>query len=187
MTSLALPTKSRSGKGFGARLAWPALLLVCGIGIRAHADNGGGTVSRQESATAPVVLISRMTAKPGKLHELEAVLQKFYESVRVAEPDCLINIMHTVSVPPQPSGPPAGPSPQASGDLAFSTVGPVEGALVFYEVYRNPAAAAAHTRTPHFLELKERLKVLIDGPIQLEFLKEVAGVRVPYPEVMRGL
>lgn len=163
-------------------LVLPILLLVFGMAPHGHSENRQAASSAQESVAGPVVLISRMRAKAGKLHELQTVLQEFYESVRVKEPGCLINIMHAVSVPPRPtgSGPAGGLSAQDAGDLTFTVAPSVAGELVFYEVYRDPAAAAAHTATPHFLRLKERLKGLVDGPIQLEFLKEVAGVRVPY-------
>ena len=177
---MALRSKQISSGYFGAGLLLPILLLVGGVVARAHADDRAAAVATQESGGRPVVLISRMRAKPGKQPELEVALREFYERVRLEEPGCLINIMHTVSAPPRPSGPAAEPPGKTAGDLAFSAAPPVAGELVFYEVYRDPAAAAAHTRTPHFLRLKERLKELVEGPIQLEFLAEIAGVRTPY-------
>ncbi len=80
----------------------------------------------------------------------------------------------------RPSGPAGGTPSNDPGDPAFSAAPAVAGELVFYEVYRDSAAAAEHTTTPHFLRLKEQMRELVDGPVQLEFLKEVAGVRVPY-------
>jgi quinol monooxygenase YgiN len=45
--------------------------------------------------------------------------------------------------------------------------------FVFYEVYADAGAAAAHTKTPHFQALMAMLAGLIEGKIELEFLDEL--------------
>ncbi len=48
------------------------------------------------------------------------------------------------------------------------------GDYVFYEVYASEADGRAHPATPHFAAFMAEVDSLIDGPIVLEFLDELA-------------
>jgi quinol monooxygenase YgiN len=115
-----------------------------------------------------VVLISRIKPKAGAEREIEAAISEFYVAVRRDEPGCLMNAMH------RPAGPP-GNSKGRSND-AFAVTGSAPTVLVFYEVYRDSAAARQHTSTPHFHALMSRIGSLMNGPIELEFLQELDRV-----------
>lgn len=110
-----------------------------------------------------VVLISRIKARAGRGNELESAIHEFYRKVREAEPGCLVNVMHR----------PAPPPGRAEGDGGFTLSSAQTDTFTFYEVYADAAAAAGHTKTPHFQALMAKLDGLIDGKIELEFLDEL--------------
>jgi quinol monooxygenase YgiN len=112
-----------------------------------------------------VVLISRIKARPGRGNELESAIREFYLKVREAEPGCLVNVMHRPAPPPGRG--------EGSGGFALSSA--QADTFIFYEVYADAAAAAGHTRTPHFQVLMKKLEGVIDGKIELEFLDEIAA------------
>jgi quinol monooxygenase YgiN len=110
-----------------------------------------------------VVLISRIKARAGRGTELESAIREFYRKVREAEPGCLVNVMHRPAPPPGRG--------ESGGGFALSSA--QADTFVFYEVYADAAAAAGHTKTPHFQALMARLDGVIDGKIELEFLDEL--------------
>lgn len=110
-----------------------------------------------------VVLISRIKVLPGRGNELELAISEFYRKVRESEPGCLVNLMHRAA--PRPARGDAGGS--------FASASAQADTFVFYEVYADASAAAAHTKTPHFQALMAKLDALIDGKIELEFLDEL--------------
>jgi quinol monooxygenase YgiN len=105
-----------------------------------------------------------MTAKQGAEEALKSLILRFYDRVRVAEPGCLMNIMHQgLAESRVPSG--NGFSFPVSGRRSF----------VFYEVYADQQAAQAHPATPHFAEMVAELVTLIEGPVEVEFLDRIGG------------
>ena len=63
---------------------------------------------------------------------------------------------------------------EPGAEPGFSMIEPIADTLVFYEVYRDTAAANAHTTTPHFHAFIKNLSLLAAKPISLEFLTELA-------------
>lgn len=108
------------------------------------------------------IVLSRMRVRPGRETALESVIAELYGEMRRSEPGCRLNIMHRSL-----GGPDA-----AEGEGAFGAPAGA-GSYVFYEVYESASDGEAHTQTPHFARFMTRVRGLIDGPIEVEFLNEI--------------
>ena len=92
-------------------------------------------------------LIARIKAKPGCENDLEAAFRDMIKKVRAAEPGCLTYVLHKSKQDPQ--------------------------TFVWYETYTDDAAFEAHRKTDHMKEMGGRIKDLLDGAPQIEFLEEL--------------
>ena len=128
-----------------------------------RAGEQGAGAGAKVAPPRKVVLISRLEVRPGRGNELESAIREFYGKVRESEPGCLVNVMHRPA--------PAPGRREAGG--AFASASAQADTFVFYEVYADAAAAAGHTKTPHFQALMAKLYGLIDGKIELESLEEI--------------
>lgn len=134
-------------------------------------SNKGDQLAQEHPAPAAevapqrkVVLISRIKVRAGRGNELESAIHEFYGKVREAEPGCLVNVMYRPAPPP-------GRTEGGGGGFALSSA--QADTFTFYEVYADAAAAAGHTKTPHFQALMAKLNGITDGKIELEFLDEL--------------
>ena len=94
-----------------------------------------------------VTLIARIKAKQGSEKELEDAFRDMIKKVRAAEPGCLTYVLHKSNQDPT--------------------------MFVWYETYTDDAAFASHRKTDHMKEMGGRIKDLLDGAPQLEFLEEL--------------
>jgi quinol monooxygenase YgiN len=108
-----------------------------------------------------VILISQIKVKPGAAAQFEAAVKDFYAEMRSHEPGCLANIMHSPAEPPGAAG------------GAFDLIPPSADTYFFYEVYADEEAAAAHPQSDGFGVFMRRTADLIDGRIELQFLREI--------------
>jgi len=48
--------------------------------------------------------------------------------------------------------------------------------FLFYEKYQDGQALKMHSATPHFKALGQKIKDLLDGPMQIELYEEIAAI-----------
>jgi quinol monooxygenase YgiN len=94
-----------------------------------------------------VTLLAKIKAKPGSEAQLETAFRDMIKKVRAAEPGCQAYILHK--------------SPK---DATMFT---------WYETYSDQAAFDNHRKTEHMKEMGGRIKDLLDGAPQIEFLEEL--------------
>lgn len=92
-----------------------------------------------------LTVVAKLQAKPGRDHELRAILLEQVEAVRRAEPDCLIYRLHRSAKDP--------------------TV------FLFYEQYRSDAACDLHRKAPHLAAFQEQRKELVAKPAEVEIFR----------------
>lgn len=94
-----------------------------------------------------VTLIAKVKAKPGKESLLVEECLKIVKEVREKEPGCTMYVPHV------------------------SVNNPAE--IVFVEKYVDQQALDNHMNTPYFKALAGKFKELLDGPLDIMFLKEL--------------
>ena len=94
-----------------------------------------------------VTILARIKAKPGSEAQLEAAFRDMIKKVRAAEPGCQAYILHK--------------SPKDATQFTW------------YETYGDQAAFDSHRKTDHMKEMGGRIKDLLDGAPQIEFLEEL--------------
>jgi quinol monooxygenase YgiN len=94
-----------------------------------------------------VTIIARIKAKAGSEQALEEAFRDMIKKVRAAEPGCQAYVLH-----------------KAAKDATQ---------FVWYETYSDQAAFDNHRKTDHMKEMGARIKDLLDGAPQIEFLSEL--------------
>ena len=96
-----------------------------------------------------LTVIARIRAAPGKGDALAALLTEQAGLVRAAEPGCLAYRVHRSSIDPE--------------------------LFLFYEMYADDAAYAAHRNAPHLAAYRQRREAegLIDAPAQVETFRSI--------------
>jgi quinol monooxygenase YgiN len=94
-----------------------------------------------------VTIIARIKAKAGSEQALEEAFRDMIKKVRAAEPGCQAYVLH-----------------KAPKDATQ---------FVWYETYSDQAAFDNHRKTDHMKEMGARIKDLLDGAPQIEFLSEL--------------
>jgi quinol monooxygenase YgiN len=94
-----------------------------------------------------VTIIARLKAKPGSEAALQEAFQDMIKTVRAEEPGCQAYVLH-----------------KSKKDASQ---------FVWYEVYSDQAAVDTHMKTPHMKAMGGRIKDLLDGAPQVEFLEEL--------------
>jgi quinol monooxygenase YgiN len=102
--------------------------------------------SGQENSMA-VTIVARIKAKAGSEKALEDAFHDMIIKVRAAEPGCQAYILHK----------------SAKDATQF----------VWYETYADQAAVDIHMKTDHMKAMGGRIKDLLDGAPQIEFLQEL--------------
>ena len=97
-----------------------------------------------------IAVVAKLRAAPGKGDALAALLVELAAAVRRAEPGCLLYRPHRSTKDPD--------------------------VFVFYEMYVDDAALAAHGKTPHLAEYRARRdqEGLLDGPVEAEVLRALS-------------
>ena len=94
-----------------------------------------------------VTIIARIKAKPGSEQALEEAFRDMIKKVRAAEPGCQAYVLHK--------------SPKDATQF------------VWYETYTDQAAVDIHMKTEHMKAMGGRIKDLLEGAPQIEFLQEL--------------
>lgn len=94
-----------------------------------------------------LTVVAKISPKPGKDHELQALLVKMADAVRRAEPDCIVYRPHRVTADP----------------VVF----------LFYEQYRSQAAFDFHRQAPHLAQYREEMKGLVAKPVEVEIYRSL--------------
>lgn len=89
-----------------------------------------------------LTVVAKIYPKAGKENEVAALLVKMADAVKQAEPDCLVYRPHRAAKDP-----------------------PV---FLFYEQYRSRAAFDFHRSAPHLAAYRDRMKELLDRPVEVE-------------------
>lgn len=92
-------------------------------------------------------VVARIYPKAGKEDEVQALLVRMADTVRRAEPDCLVYRPHRI----------------ASGAPVF----------LFYEQYRSQEAFDLHRNAPHLAAHREAMKPLVDRPVEVEVYRSL--------------
>jgi quinol monooxygenase YgiN len=105
-----------------------------------------------------IVILARFRIRDGKQSEALEAVHTMTERVHGSEPDCLVYLCHR------------------------SLAEPSE--IVWYEVYQNDAALAAHGGSEHMKAFGQRLPDIVDvAQIKVERLERVEGfVRESFPK-----
>jgi quinol monooxygenase YgiN len=119
---------------------------ACQPRARGRRANRATPNSGQENPMS-VTLIAKIKAKPGSEKALEEAFRDMIKKVRAAEPGCQAYILHR--------------SPKDGTQFTW------------YETYTDQAAFDNHRKTEHMKEMGGRIKDLLDGPTQIEFLEEL--------------
>lgn len=109
---------------------------------------GFNRLARAED-TALITQTVTFKIKPGKEEEAVAALQKLTKAVEENEPGVLAYAAHRAEKDPSK--------------------------VVFFEVYANEDAVAAHRTQPHMQEMFPKFQELFEGGMQIERLDRVAG------------
>lgn len=96
-----------------------------------------------------ITQLARFGVQEGKLEEAKALLETLVRGVEENEPGVLAYVAHIS---------------EKNGDV------------VFFEVYENAEALAAHGQTPHMNEMRTKFATVFSPPLDLERLDRVAGV-----------
>jgi quinol monooxygenase YgiN len=110
------------------------------------AQNRATPNSGQENPMS-VTIIARIKAKPGSEGPLEEAFRDMIKKVRAAEPGCQAYVLH--KSPKDPTQ------------------------FVWYETYTDQAAVDIHMKTDHMKAMGGRIKDLLEGAPQIEFLQEL--------------
>jgi quinol monooxygenase YgiN len=102
--------------------------------------------SGQENRMA-VTIIAKIKAKAGSEKALEDAFHDMIIKVRAAEPGCQAYVLHKSAKDPTQ--------------------------FVWYETYADQAAVDTHMKTEHMKAMGGRIKDLLDGAPQIEFLQEL--------------
>ncbi|HEY1851520.1 MAG TPA: putative quinol monooxygenase [Candidatus Binataceae bacterium] len=94
-----------------------------------------------------VTIIARLKAKAGSEAALQEAFQDMIQKVRAAEPGCQAYVLH-----------------KAKKDASQ---------FVWYETYADQGAVDIHMKTEHMKAMGGRIKDLLDGAPQIEFLEEI--------------
>lgn len=94
-----------------------------------------------------VTIIARIKAKQGCEQALEEAFRDMIKEVRAKEPGCQAYVLHK--------------SPKDATQF------------VWYELYNDQAAVDNHMKTDHMKAMGGRIKDLLDGAPQIEFLQEL--------------
>jgi quinol monooxygenase YgiN len=94
-----------------------------------------------------VTIIARLKAKAGSEAALQEAFQDMIKQVRGAEPGCQAYVLH-----------------KAKKDATQ---------FVWYETYADQGAVDIHMKTEHMKAMGGRIKDLLDGAPQIEFLEEI--------------
>ena len=92
-----------------------------------------------------IVIIATMKVKAGAGPEFETVMSKLADSVRKNEPG---NLQYTINLTN-------------------------EGDYIILEKYKDQDAVKAHQKAPHFQSSFPKLSQFLDGPPNIQFLKEL--------------
>jgi quinol monooxygenase YgiN len=95
---------------------------------------------------APIVIVTRLTAVPGRREELLAAFEPLHAAV-ADEPGTEVFTMHIARDDPE--------------------------VVMFHEVYRDEAALAAHRNSAAVRDLVDRLGDLLAGPPEITYLEPV--------------
>lgn len=98
---------------------------------------------------ASITQLARFGVQEGKTEEAKALLATLVKGVEETEPGVLVYIGHIS---------------EKTGDA------------VFFEVYENAEALAAHGQTPHMNEMRTKFATVFKPPVDIERLSPVAGV-----------
>ena len=94
-----------------------------------------------------VTLLARIKAKAGSEQALEEAFRDMIKKVRAAEHGCQAYVLHK--------------SPKDATQF------------VWYETYTDQAAVDVHMKTDHMKAMGGRIKDLLEGAPQIEFLQEL--------------
>lgn len=103
-----------------------------------------------EGADQSITQIARFSMQEGKEDEAIATLQELVKGVEENEPGVLAYIAHR------------------------SEANPSE--VVFFEVYKDEAALAAHGQTDHMNAMRAKFMQVFKPPLNIEKLNKIAGV-----------
>jgi quinol monooxygenase YgiN len=105
-----------------------------------------------------IVILARFLIRDGKESKALEAVHTMAERVRDAEPGCLVYLCHRSSAKPSE--------------------------IVWYEVYEDDTALAAHSRSEHMQAFGQRLPDIVDvSQIKVERLERVDGfVREAFPK-----
>lgn len=103
----------------------------------------------QEGGGGTITQLARFGVQEGKVEEAKALLDSLVKGVEDTEPGVLVYIGHIS---------------EKTGDV------------VFFEVYENAEALAAHGNTPHMNEMRTKFATVFKPPLDIERLTPVAGV-----------
>ena len=97
--------------------------------------------------TGEVTVVARIRAVKGRGDALAALLVEQSEVVRKAEPGCIAYVPHRSTTDPE--------------------------LFLFYEVYRDDAAFAAHRDAPHLAQFRERRtrEGLVEGAVEVQVFR----------------
>ena len=118
-------------------------------GAAAVAAFGFSRVTHAEDTTGMVTQIVTLTLKAGAEEKAVATLKELTEAVKANEPDVLVYIAHRSQTDPTK--------------------------VVFFEVYKDAAAVANHSRQPHMAKMFASARELFEGGMQVEKMDRVGG------------
>jgi quinol monooxygenase YgiN len=114
---------------------------------RATVAQSRATPNSGQENPMSVTIIARIKAKPGSEQALEEAFRDMIKKVRAAEPGCQAYVLHK--------------SPKDATQF------------VWYETYTDQAAVDVHMKTDHMKAMGGRIKDLLEGAPQIEFLQEL--------------
>jgi quinol monooxygenase YgiN len=94
-----------------------------------------------------LTVVAKIYPRAGKEEEVQALLVTMAETVRTAEPDCLVYRPHRLQREPA--------------------------VFLFYEQYRSQAAFDFHRRAPHLAAYREQMSHLLSRPTEVEFYRSL--------------
>jgi quinol monooxygenase YgiN len=110
---------------------------------------GFNRMSEAEDLLGPITQIVTLTLKAGAEEKAIATLQELTAAVKANEPGVLVYIAHRSQKDPTK--------------------------IVFFEVYKDLAAAANHGKQPHMAKMFGMSKEIFDGPMDIQKMDRVSG------------
>ena len=110
---------------------------------------GFSRMTQAEDTPSVITQIVTLTLKAGGEDQAIAALQKLTAAVKEKEPGVLCYIAHRSQKDPTK--------------------------IVFFEVYKDAAAMANHSKQPHMAEMFAKSKEMFDGPMDIQKMDRVGG------------